>query len=137
MSPSGANEEIRDLSAEEIEMIRRLRAQGRAQVVDQPSLPGYQTISIPEELAASIFGQVTTTQMEKRWNEEQENRRAAAAARMTAEVKAMFDKQQPVFGIPSVKHRKLPIDKFDGTEIYQGLGKNSPNGVSNSCVKLQ
>jgi hypothetical protein len=34
----------------------------------------------------------------------------------------MFDKNQPIFSVPSIKQVKLGIKKFDGEELYQGLG---------------
>jgi hypothetical protein len=121
MSPSGATEEIRDLTTEEIEVIR---AQGRAQVTNAPAPAGYQTISIPDELAASIFGQLSHKQMDTRWIKEQADTRAAKAAGVSAEIKAMFDERQPIFGVPTIKQMKLSIKKFDGTETYKELGAN-------------
>ena len=61
-------------------------------------------------------------QMEARWIKEQVDVRAAKAAGMTAEIKAMFDERQPIFGVPRIKQMNLPIKKFDGTETYKGLG---------------
>jgi hypothetical protein len=45
MSPSGADEEIRDLTAEEIEIIRRRRVLRQAQVTDAPAPAGYKRLS--------------------------------------------------------------------------------------------
>jgi hypothetical protein len=124
MSPSDASEEFRDLTAEEIEVIRRLRAQSRTQVTNAPAPAGYQTISIPDKLAASIFGQMSHKQMETRWIKEQADTRVAKAAGMSAEITAMFDERQPIFGVPTIKQMQLSIKKFDGTETYKGLGAN-------------
>ncbi len=46
-----ANEQIRDLTAEEIKVIRRLRAQGQTKNINAPALTGYQTMDIPDVLA--------------------------------------------------------------------------------------
>jgi hypothetical protein len=63
--------------------------------------------------------------MQARWNQEQAERsRAAANAGLTPESKAMFDQSQPVFGLPTIKQMKLGIKKFDGEEVYKGLGPN-------------
>jgi hypothetical protein len=89
------------------------------------SAPGYSTVTIPDALAAAIFGQITHREMQARWNQEQAERsRAAAHAGLTLELKAMFDQSQPVFGLPTIKHMKLGIKKFDGEEVYKGLGPN-------------
>jgi hypothetical protein len=39
-------------------------------------------------------------------------------------LKAMFGQSQPVFGLPTIKQMKLGIKKFDGEEVYKGLGPN-------------
>ncbi len=39
-------------------------------------------------------------------------------------MKGMFDENQPIFGVPSIKQMKLGIKKFDGKELYQELGTN-------------
>jgi hypothetical protein len=44
---------------------------------------------------------------------EQVDIRAAKAAGMTPELKAMFDQSQPIFGLPTIKQMKLSIKKFD------------------------
>ena len=62
--------------------------------------------------------------MEARWIKEQADVRVAKAAGMTAEIKAMFDERQPIFGVPTIKQMKLSIKKIDGTETYKGLGAN-------------
>jgi hypothetical protein len=121
MSPMGAQGGI-TLTAEEIEIIKRLRQQGQPHLSSQPAPPGQRTITIPDELANSIFGQVTRKQMEMQWQKEQENIRAADRIGMTPQLKAMFDQQQPIFGVPTMKQMKLQIKKFDGTEPYKGLG---------------
>jgi hypothetical protein len=36
----------------------------------------------------------------------------------------MFDNNQPVLGIPTIKQMNLGVKKFDGEEIYKGLGPN-------------
>jgi hypothetical protein len=36
----------------------------------------------------------------------------------------MFDQNQPVFGLPTIKQMKLGIEKFNGDGIYKGLGPN-------------
>jgi len=59
-------------------------ASAGSQAVSVPSAPGYQTVTIPDALAASIFGQITHQQMQARWNQEQaERQRAAANAGLT------------------------------------------------------
>jgi hypothetical protein len=96
-----------------------------SQAVSVPSAPGYQSVTIPDTLAASVFGQITHRDMQARWNQEQaERQRAAANAGLTPELKAMFDQSQPVFGLPTIKQMKLGIKKFDGEEVYKGLGPN-------------
>jgi hypothetical protein len=63
-----------------------------SQAVSVPSAPGYQTVTIPHALPASIFGKITHREMQARWNQEQAERsRAAANAGLTPELKAMFD----------------------------------------------
>jgi hypothetical protein len=90
--------------------------------VSVPSAPGYQTVSIPDALAASIFGQITHREMQARWNQEQaERQRAPANAGLTPGLKAMFDQSQPVFGLPTIKQMKLGIK-------INGSGLTSPNG---------
>jgi hypothetical protein len=81
-------------------------------------------IAIPDELANFMFGQVTQKQMEMTWQQEQENSRAAARVERTPELKGMFDKNQPIFGVPAIKQLKLGIKKLDGEELYQALGAN-------------
>jgi hypothetical protein len=83
--------------------------------VSVPSAPGYQTVTIPDVLAASIFSQITHSEMQARWNQEQAERsRAAANAGLTLELKAMIDQSQPVFGLLKIKQMKLGIKNFDG-----------------------
>ncbi len=74
-------------------------------VVNQPTAPGYRTVTIPEGLACSIFGQISNREMEERWRQEQdEAARAANRAGLTPDLKIMFDNNQPVLGIPTIKH---------------------------------
>jgi hypothetical protein len=95
------------------------------QAVGVPSVPGYQTVTTPDALVASIFVQITHREMQARWNQEQAERsRAATNAGLTPELKAMFDQSQPVFGLSTIKQMKLGIKKFDGEEVYKGLGPN-------------
>ncbi len=70
LSPMGANEDQR-LTEEDIALVKQHRAQRRAQLAQQPIQPGFQAVSIPQELAASIFGQITVKQMKARWLQEQ------------------------------------------------------------------
>jgi hypothetical protein len=54
--------------------------------------------------------------MEMRYQQEQENTNAAQRAGMTQELKAMFEANQPVFGVLTMKQMTLGIKKFDGSE---------------------
>ena len=67
MSPSGANEEIRDLTAEESKSYDSYerKAEPKSPTLQAPA--GYQTIFLPDELAVSIFGQMSYKQMEATW----------------------------------------------------------------------
>jgi hypothetical protein len=67
MSTKGAEEEMYDLADEEIAMAKRHRAQHHARFTDQTSTLGLETATIPQELAVSIFGQITMGQMKARW----------------------------------------------------------------------
>jgi hypothetical protein len=74
--------------------------------VSLPAVSGYRTVTIPDALAESIFGQISQRTMQDRWNEEQrqhERVRAADRVGLTPELKAMFDANQPVFGLPTIK----------------------------------
>jgi hypothetical protein len=62
--------------------------------------------------------------MEMRYQQEQDNTNAAQRAGMTQELKAMFEANQPIFGVPTMKQMTLGIKKFDGSEPYKGLGAN-------------
>jgi hypothetical protein len=63
ISPTGASVEVRGETTEEIAMIQEAGVRGQAQVTGNPTLAGYQTIPIPEALAASIFGQITNKEI--------------------------------------------------------------------------
>jgi hypothetical protein len=39
-------------------------------------------------------------------------------------VKAFFDQNRPIFGVPTIKQMTLGVSKFCGKEEYQGLGAN-------------
>ena len=82
MSPTGTQTGL-TLTKEEIEVIMQLRAKGQATLTSLPAPPGQRMIIIPDELANSIFGQVTRKQMEMRLQQEQENANAANRVGMT------------------------------------------------------
>jgi hypothetical protein len=63
---------------------------------------GYKTIGNPDALAASIIGQMSHKQMERRWIKGQADILAANEAGMAPELKAIFDQSQPIFGVPTI-----------------------------------
>ncbi len=60
-----------DLTDEEIAMVKRHRAQRYVRFTEHPSTPGLQTVTIPQELVASIFFQITMDQIKARGQQEQ------------------------------------------------------------------
>jgi hypothetical protein len=61
--------------------------------------------------------------MDARWHKQQVNICAAHAAGFTPEMKAMFDYNTPIIGIPTIKQMKLSIKKFDANAPYETSGQ--------------
>jgi len=120
MSPSGASGT--GLSQEQIDMLAAAASHG--QTTGMSPNQDYVHVSIPTDIAASIYGRMTQKQMEAKWREEQAANRAANTLNMPANVKAFFDQNRPIFGVPTIKQMTLGVSKFSGKEEYQGLGAN-------------
>jgi len=87
MSPMGLTQAPMQLTNEEVAMLLQYR-QNQQRVasgippsevplprtptaVSLPAVSGYRTVTIPDALAESIFGQISQRTMQDRWNEEQ------------------------------------------------------------------
>jgi hypothetical protein len=110
------------MNQEQLNVLNAAATHGRPSNVPAPQ--GYVHVTIPTDIAASIYGQMTHKQMEAKWREEQTAVRAANDLNMPAAVKAFFDQNRPIFGVPTIKQMTLGVSKFSGKEEYQGLGAN-------------
>ncbi len=106
----------------QLNVLNAAATHGRPSSVPAPQ--GYVHVAIPTDIAASIYGQMTHKQMEAKWREEQATNRAANDLNMPVAVKAFFDLNRPIFGVPTIKQMTLGVSKFSGKEEYRGPGAN-------------